>query len=78
MWSLLDAEQEIPWKDQPLVYYQKYIHCCCFLLLWPVAVACCYGLVYLTAGVAHCWCCSLLVLPGIGFTFKSISRSSTL
>ena len=24
MWSLLDADQEIPWKDQPLRYYQKY------------------------------------------------------
>jgi hypothetical protein len=24
MWSLLDADQEIPWQDQPLRYYQKY------------------------------------------------------
>ena len=24
MWSLLDADQEIPWRDQPLRYYQKY------------------------------------------------------
>jgi len=24
MWSLLDADQEIPWADKPLVYYQKY------------------------------------------------------
>jgi len=24
MWSLLDADQEIPWQDKPLVYYQKY------------------------------------------------------
>jgi hypothetical protein len=24
MWSLLDADQEIPWQNQPLVYYQKY------------------------------------------------------
>jgi hypothetical protein len=23
-WSLLDADQEQPWPDQPLVYYQKY------------------------------------------------------
>merc|ERR1711871_180060 len=23
-WSLLDANQEQPWPDQPLVYYQKY------------------------------------------------------
>ena len=24
MWSLLDSDQEQPWPDQPLVYYQKY------------------------------------------------------
>ena len=24
MWSLLDADQEQPWPDQPLEYYQKY------------------------------------------------------
>lgn len=24
MWSLLDADQEIPWTDQPLVYHQKF------------------------------------------------------
>mmetsp|Transcript_8837 Transcript_8837/g.14802 ORF Transcript_8837/g.14802 Transcript_8837/m.14802 type:complete len:558 (+) Transcript_8837:215-1888(+) len=24
MWSLLDAEQQIPWQDKPLRYYQKY------------------------------------------------------
>lgn len=24
MWSLLDADQEQPWPDQPLTYYQKY------------------------------------------------------
>ena len=24
MWSLLDADQEVPWQDQPLRYYQKY------------------------------------------------------
>jgi len=24
MWSLLDADQEIPWADQPLVFYHKY------------------------------------------------------
>ena len=23
-WKLLDAEQDIPWQDQPLVYYKKY------------------------------------------------------
>ena len=23
-WSLLDADQEIPWQDQPLRYWQKY------------------------------------------------------
>eukprot|EP00038_Savillea_parva_P006493 m.164130 g.164130 ORF g.164130 m.164130 type:complete len:753 (-) comp12385_c0_seq1:70-2328(-) len=23
-WSLLDADQELPWKDQPLVYYKKF------------------------------------------------------
>jgi len=23
-WTLLDAEQEIPWQDQPLVYYKKF------------------------------------------------------
>lgn len=25
MWSLLDAEQEIPWPDQPLVFHHKYV-----------------------------------------------------
>jgi len=24
MWSLLDADQEIPWTDQPLVFHHKY------------------------------------------------------
>ena len=24
MWSLLDADQDIPWPEQPLVFYQKY------------------------------------------------------
>ena len=24
MYSLLDAEQEIPWQDKPLRYWQKY------------------------------------------------------
>merc|ERR1719433_1220345 len=24
MWSLLDADQEIPWADQPLVFHHKY------------------------------------------------------
>ena len=24
MWSLLDAEQEIPWADKPLVFQHKY------------------------------------------------------
>ena len=24
MWSLLDADQEIPWPDQPLVFHHKY------------------------------------------------------
>ena len=24
MWSLLDADQEIPWVDQPLVFYHKW------------------------------------------------------
>jgi hypothetical protein len=24
MWSLLDAEQDIPWPDQPLVFHHKY------------------------------------------------------
>jgi len=24
MWSLLDADQDIPWVDQPLVYQQKW------------------------------------------------------
>eukprot|EP01052_Picozoa_sp_SAG31_P065187 SAG31_NODE_24014_length_491_cov_0.744898_1_plen_163_part_11 len=23
-WTLLDADQEIPWKDQPLTYYKKF------------------------------------------------------
>ena len=24
MWSLLDADQDIPWTDQPLVFHHKY------------------------------------------------------
>ena len=24
MWSLLDADQEIPWTDEPLVMHHKY------------------------------------------------------
>ena len=23
-WHLLDADQELPWQDQPLVYYKKF------------------------------------------------------
>ena len=23
-WHLLDAEQEVPWADQPLVYFKKF------------------------------------------------------
>ena len=32
-WSLLDAEQEQPWPDQPLVYYQVGVLYCCRCLV---------------------------------------------